>query len=111
MTWTITVHIAPLRRRRHLSNTAAIATNTTTDPVPANDTSTATATVNRSADLAVPKTASPDPATAGTDETYTVKVTNNGPSDNAGFTLTDAVPAGTTFVSATCPTAPRPPGP
>ena len=56
-------------------------------------------TVTPQADLQVTKTAAPDPATAGTDETFTVKVKNLGPSDNAGYTLTDPVPAGTTFVS------------
>jgi uncharacterized repeat protein (TIGR01451 family) len=35
--------------------------------------------------------------------TYTVTVTNNGPSDTAGFTVTDILPTGTSFVSATSP--------
>src|SRR2546423_8580308 len=53
------------------------------------------------------KTASPDPGTAGTDETFTVKVDNLGPSDNAGFTLNDRLHANTTYVSssATSPSA------
>ena len=37
---------------------------------------------------------------AGANLTYTLKVTNLGPSDNAGFTVTDVIPAGTSFVSA-----------
>src|SRR5207237_955560 len=37
---------------------------------------------------------------AGTDIHYTVTVKNQGPSDSAAHTVTDAVPAGTTFVSA-----------
>src|SRR5205823_1789632 len=65
-----------------------------------NDSATSATTVERSADLQVTKTAAPDPATAGTDETFTITVENVGPSDNAGFTVQDAVPAGTTFVSA-----------
>src|SRR5438094_893954 len=45
----------------------------------------------------------PPSATAGVPAgfDYTIVVTNNGPSDNkCGFTVTDALPAGTTFVSA-----------
>ena len=82
-------------------------------PRHSNDSSTSTTTVNRSADLQVTKTAAPDPATAGTDETFTVKVKNAGPSDNAGYTLTDLVPAGTTYVGSTggCAESPAAPSP
>jgi uncharacterized repeat protein (TIGR01451 family) len=84
-----------------ITNTAT-ATTTTTDPNSANDSATATTTVNTSADMSVTKTDSPDPVTAGTDLTYTITATNNGPSKSGGdVTVTDAVPAGTTFVSAT----------
>src|SRR5205085_1624201 len=83
-----------------LSNTASIASTATADPAAGNNSSTATVTVTRKADLKVTKTAAPAPATAGTDETFTIKVDNLGPSDNAGFSLTDALPAGTSFVSA-----------
>jgi uncharacterized repeat protein (TIGR01451 family) len=103
-TFTITVHISPsFSDGGSLSNTAAISANSTTDLVPGNDASTSTTTVHREADLKVEKTDSPDPAVAGTNLTYTLKVTNLGPSDNAGFTLTDTIPAGTTFVSAASP--------
>jgi uncharacterized repeat protein (TIGR01451 family) len=53
------------------------------------------------ADLAVTKTDSPDPVAVGSTLTYTVNVTNNGPADATGVTLTDTLPAGVTFVSAT----------
>ncbi|MBA2592590.1 MAG: DUF11 domain-containing protein, partial [Gammaproteobacteria bacterium] len=33
--------------------------------------------------------------------TYTVPVTNNGPSNATGVTMTDTLPAGVSFVSAT----------
>ncbi|HMC68681.1 MAG TPA: DUF11 domain-containing protein, partial [Mycobacteriales bacterium] len=52
-----------------------------------------------SADLAVTKSDSADPVTAGTNLTYTITVKNNGPSDNAGFTVRDVLPAGTSYVS------------
>jgi len=53
------------------------------------------------ADLVVTKTDSPDPVAVGSTLTYTVSVTNNGPADATGVTLTDTLPAGVTFVSAT----------
>ena len=48
------------------------------------------------------KVDSADPVTAGTDMTYTIGVDNKGPSHTGGtVTLTDQLPVGTTFVSAT----------
>src|SRR5262249_48589635 len=42
-----------------------------------------------------------DPLLEGSPLTYTITVTNNGPSTATGVRLTDALPAATTFVSAT----------
>ena len=53
-----------------------------------------------SADVAVTKTDTPDPVTAGRNITYTAVVKNNGPDRAPGVTLTDALPAGVTLVSA-----------
>src|SRR5262249_4532760 len=80
-----------------LSNTVP-ATSDTTDPDSSNNSHTVTTTVQARADLAVTKTDSPDPVTAGTNLTYSVSLSNNGPSDAQTVTLTDAVPTGTTFV-------------
>jgi uncharacterized repeat protein (TIGR01451 family) len=52
------------------------------------------------ADLSVTKTAS-SPAKVGSSLTSTITVHNAGPSDATGVTLTDTLPAGVTFVSAT----------
>ena len=51
-------------------------------------------------DLAVTMTAAPRVA-AGTDLTYIINVTNNGPAIATGITVRDTLPAGETFVSAT----------
>jgi uncharacterized repeat protein (TIGR01451 family) len=53
------------------------------------------------ADLAINKTAMPSPVPTGSNLTYTIGVINSGPSDAVGATVTDNVPAGTTFVSVT----------
>ncbi len=67
--------------------------------------SEASATVRVSAvvqaDLGVTKTASAVSVRPGEPVTYTLSVTNNGPSNATGVNLTDTLPAGLTFESAT----------
>ena len=53
------------------------------------------------ADLSITKTDSPDPVTAGSNLTYTITITNNGPAPATSVTLTDTLPGGVTFVSST----------
>lgn len=61
----------------------------------------ASAQATQNADLAIAKTDSPDPATVGGLVTFTINVTNLGPRSQAtGVTVTDALPAGYEFVSA-----------
>src|SRR5947209_6327774 len=57
-------------------------------------------TVTGSADLSITKTDNPDPVNAGATLTYTVTVTNGGPSTAANVQVTDNLPAGVTFQSA-----------
>ena len=52
-------------------------------------------------DLSIHKFASADPVSTGSAFSYHVAVVNNGPDDAAGVTMTDTLPAGVTFVSAT----------
>jgi uncharacterized repeat protein (TIGR01451 family) len=56
-------------------------------------------TFSANADLAIEKTASPSPATPGTDETYTLQVTNKGPAAAENVVVADRLPAGLSFVS------------
>lgn len=54
-----------------------------------------------SADLKITKTDSPDPVIVGSTLTYTIEVQNLGPDDATGVTVTDQLPKGVDFVSAT----------
>src|SRR5207302_2386291 len=67
----------------------------------ANDTATDLTNVVSRADIAVAKIASNGTVTVGSNVTFTITVTNNGPSDATGVQVTDLLPAGLTFVSAT----------
>ncbi len=68
---------------------------------PATDTvDSESTTVNTQADLAITKSDSPDPVIAGTDLTYSLQVSNNGPSDATGVSVVDTLPPGVTFSSA-----------
>jgi uncharacterized repeat protein (TIGR01451 family) len=86
-----------------LVNTATVSASTP-DSSPANNTASASKTVTTSADLRVTKTG-PATAVAGTPVTYTIQVTNFGPSSAQSVTLTDPTPTGLTFVSAGAPCA------
>lgn len=56
-----------------------------------------------SADLSITKTDSPDPVVSGSDITYTIDVSNNGPDPALNVTVADAIPANTTFKSMSAP--------
>ena len=72
-----------------------------TDPNPANNTATVTTLVASpsQADVSISKTASPEPVNQGTNLTYTIIVTNNGPAIAQGVTVTDPIPAQVTYAS------------
>ena len=70
-------------------------------PDPGDDTSTQDTTVSASADLSIVLASAPNPATAGSNVTYTATIANGGPSDVQDVTVTLPLPAGTAFVSAT----------
>ncbi len=76
-----------------LQNTAT-ADSDSSDPV----SDTEDTTIDRQSDLSITKTSDGE-AIAGTNQTYTVEVTNDGPSDADNVVVTDALPAGITFVS------------
>jgi uncharacterized repeat protein (TIGR01451 family) len=57
--------------------------------------------VPSASDLSLGLTSIPEPPIAGEPLTYTLQVTNNGPAAATGVTVTDTLPAGAQFVSAT----------
>jgi uncharacterized repeat protein (TIGR01451 family) len=97
-TVTLVVHVHA-SRTTDLSNTATVSSSTT-DPVPGNNTTTQGTTMSTSADLSITKTDAPDPATVGQNVTYTLTVSNAGPGTATSVAVTDPLPAGLTFVSA-----------
>jgi uncharacterized repeat protein (TIGR01451 family) len=86
-----------------ITDTASVASSTTTDPNPGNNTASSTVYVAGSADLAVTNSASPVPVQAGKSITYTQVVTNNGPSTATSVSFTETTPPNTNFQSITYP--------
>lgn len=95
-TFDLVVHVAS-SATGSIDNTATV-TTTTSDPDTDDQQSTTTAAVTTSADLGVTKSG-PASAFAASDITYTITVTNAGPSDAATVSLSDTLPAEATFVS------------
>jgi uncharacterized repeat protein (TIGR01451 family) len=86
--------------------TAGTQTITATDTVTSSITGTSAAiVVSALADLAITKSG-PGTANPGTNVSYTIVVTNNGPSDALSVSFSDLLPAGTTFVSESQTTGP-----
>ena len=81
------------------TNTAVVS-SATPDPDPSNNSADFISNLLFSADMVLTKTASPKPVIAGNDLTYTLEATNNGSSLAHGVTVSDPLPAATTFVSA-----------
>jgi len=85
-----------------ITNSVAVASSVTTDPYSANNTASTSSTVASptQADVAIVKTASPEPVNQGTNLTYTLQVTNNGPAVAQNVVVTDPLPSQVTYSSA-----------
>jgi uncharacterized repeat protein (TIGR01451 family) len=100
-TFTIVVNVSGAAPTGTLNNTANVST-TATDPTPGNNSSTAPTIITTAiADLSITKTAGPPPYTTGKPVTYTIVVSNAGPGAATNVVVTDTIPVGTTFNSAT----------
>jgi len=75
--------------------------STTVDPDDSNNEASEDTTVNTEADLSITKTDTQDPIVAGEQVTYSIEVSNNGPSDAQDVEVVDTPPSGFTFDSAT----------
>ena len=64
----------------------------------ANNVLSQSTTLTEATDLALSKTATPDPVVGGGEVTYTLSVTNHGPSAATGFKVTDSLDSNTSFV-------------
>ncbi|MBK9338666.1 MAG: DUF11 domain-containing protein [Lewinellaceae bacterium] len=97
VTYTINVSV-PANQTGNLANTATVtAPNGTTDPNAGNNSATDTDTPAPIADLSITKTDGSATYTPGVGVTYTVVVSNAGPSNVVGATVVDNAPAGTTI--------------
>jgi uncharacterized repeat protein (TIGR01451 family) len=96
----IVVEIAPEVQPGSSLQYAGVVTSATTDPNLTNNLANADMSIIGQADLAVQKNG-PVTATAGTNVTYTIIVTNNGPSEAVLRDIKDTVPEGIELLSAT----------
>ncbi len=96
-TITVTADVAPTLAAGTISNTATAST-VTADPDPTNDAATVETVVTTAADVSITKTADPVQPAAGEDVTFTVTVSNTGPSTARDVVVADALPAGLTLL-------------
>ncbi|MFC2077649.1 hypothetical protein ACFLTM_02445, partial [Candidatus Bipolaricaulota bacterium] len=99
-TLTVTATVDSGTGGQTLTNTAAVSAVDQADPVPGNNSDGAQVTV-QSADLIVTKVVSDDAPDVGDTITFTMTVANNGPAAATSVELTDGLPVGLTFISAT----------
>ena len=71
----------------------------TADSLPDDDSVRETTLVDTFVDLSITKVGTPDPTGIGGTLSYTLTVTNNGPSNSSGSTVTDTLPADLAFAA------------
>lgn len=86
-----------------LTNTATVTTEAgATDPNAANNSASDIDTLTPTSDLSITKSNNSSVVTAGNQVSYTINVTNNGPSAVTGATVVDTLPAKLTNATWTC---------
>src|SRR5204862_164813 len=102
VTYTVTATTSSAATGNLVNTAAAAAPAGVTDPTPANNSATDTDTSAPQADLSTTKSDGAATYTPGVGLTYLVLVSNAGPSDATGATVTDVLPAGITSATWTC---------
>lgn len=102
VTFAVTVTIDPAATGSLVNTAAVIAPGTVTDTEPGNDADTVTDPLVPRADLEVTKTDGVDDVVPGTSTTYTIVVTNAGPSVAPAARVVDPAPAGGSISSWSC---------
>ena len=96
---TITVVVAPTIVSGYLTNSASVGAFET-DIRPVNNQAVIVSTINLpTADLALGMSANPATVYVGSNITYTVSITNNGPNNALGVVVTAPLPAATAYLS------------
>src|SRR5690606_11555129 len=99
-TLALTVTVNPDKAAADYTNSASV-TGTETDSNPLNNTDDESTVPVQVVDLSIEKTVDNKTPDAGTDVIFTITVKNAGPSTATNVIVTDVLPAGYTFVSAT----------
>lgn len=94
---TATINVTPTIEGTILAS--ATATAAQTDPILDNNSASATTVVGPSTDLAIGIVDVPDPVVLRSNLTYTINVTNHGPSSASGVVINNTLPAGVSVIS------------
>jgi len=97
-TFSLTGTVDPAAVGTLFNRAQAVAPAGTVDPVAANNSAADIDVLAPQADLSLAKTDGEDPVPAGALLTYTLTLANAGPSNSAGMTVVDTLPAGVSFV-------------
>jgi uncharacterized repeat protein (TIGR01451 family) len=103
ITLTLTATVDPLATGNFVNTATVQPPNGVTDPNLTNNTATDTDMLTPMADLALTKTDSSSQVLLGLNVTYLLVLHNHGPSAAQNVVVTDPLPAGLTFVSASMP--------
>jgi uncharacterized repeat protein (TIGR01451 family) len=103
-----TVTLSLVAHAAGTSSSTATVSSDDADPTPANNTATISVVIQPVVDLHVAITATPAPAAVGGNLVYAVTTTNSGPSDASSVSLSDVLPTGATFISASSDTGSPP---